>query len=113
MQGYNKQKAMEYLTNSIHQSDYPGLQGHLPQLLSQCIDLEMAYMVSAGVLDEDGFASDGTYDDDDAIEFIVENIISDGSYTPEQCADIAFLADEYLGSNAKYMEYAGLLSYEE
>lgn len=112
MQGYSKEKAMEYLASCVHQADFPSLGAELPTLLSKCIDLEMAYMESAGVIDSEGYAADGEYDDDDAIEFIVERIISDGKYTPEQCADIAYLADEYLGYNAKYMEFAGLLSYE-
>ena len=56
MNGYDKQEAMEYILNKIHTKDHPELADRLPELVSQMIDADMAFMHASHVIDEDGNA---------------------------------------------------------
>ena len=44
MNGYDKQEAMEFILKRIRAKDHPELADNLPELISQTIDADMAYM---------------------------------------------------------------------
>ena len=74
MLGYDKDEAVRFILERIHTKDHPELADRLPELIPQIIDADMAFMHETGVLDEDGAAGDEYYEDDEAIEYIVETI---------------------------------------
>lgn len=74
MHGYDKDAAVAFITRCIRKADHPELAEDIPALVPQMIDADMAYMHEAGVLDDDGYAGDAYYEDDEAIEYIVESL---------------------------------------
>ena len=74
MHGYDKDAAVEFITRCIRKADHPELAEDIRALVPQMIDADMAYMHEAGVLDDDGYAGDAYYEDDEAIEYIVESL---------------------------------------
>lgn len=74
MHGYDKDAAVAFITRCIRKADHPELAEDIPALVPQMIDADMAYMHEAGVLDADGYAGDAYYEDDEAIEYIVESL---------------------------------------
>lgn len=112
MNGYDKQEALEFMIRRIHTKDHPALAGQLESLLSQAIDADMAYMHSAGVLDEDGNAGDSYYDDDEAFEAIVEALAAANSLSAEQAVQVASLIADYMDLQQAYLEHKGLVDWE-
>lgn len=112
MQGYDKAEALNYMTRAINRKEHRELADQLDELLSQAIDADMAYMHEAGVLDEEGNAGDSYYEDDDAIEYIVEALVAAGDLTPEQAVKVAALVDDYLDLQLNYLESKGLVERE-
>ena len=77
------------------------------------IDADMAYMHEAGVLDADGYAGDAYYEDDEAIEYIVESLAAKNSLDPEQAVKLAALVDDYLDAQQMFLESQGMVEYDE
>ena len=84
MHGYDKDAAVAFITRCIRKADHPELAEDIPALVPQMIDADMAYMHEAGVLDDDGYAGDAYYEDDEAIEYIVESLAAKNALDPEQ-----------------------------
>ena len=112
MNGYDKQEALEFMMKRIHEKDHPALAGQIESLLGQAIDADMAYMHSAGVLDEDGNAGDSYYEDDDAFEAIVETLAAANDLSGEQAVKVASLVADYMDLQQAYLEHKGLVDWE-
>ena len=82
MHGYDKDAAVAFITRCIRKADHPELAEDIPALVPQMIDADMAYMHEAGVLDADGYAGDAYYEDDEAIEYIVESLAAKNALRP-------------------------------
>lgn len=102
MQGYDKDAAVEFITRCIRKADHPELAEDIPALVPQMIDADMAYMHEAGVLDDDGYAGDAYYEDDEAIEYIVESLAAKNALDPEQAVKLAALVDDYLDAQQMF-----------
>ena len=89
MQGYDKDAAVAFITRCIRKADHPELAEDIPALVPQMIDADMAYMHEAGVLDDDGYAGDAYYEDDEAIEYIVESLAAKNALDPEPAGGAA------------------------
>lgn len=107
MQGYDKDAAVAFITRCIRKADHPELAEDIPALVPQMIDADMAYMHEAGVLDDDGYAGDAYYEDDEAIEYIVESLAAKNALDPEQAVKLAALVDDYLDAPADVFGIAG------
>ena len=81
--------------------------------MPQMIDADMAYMHEAGVLDDDGYAGDAYYEDDEAIEYIVESLAAKNALDPEQAVKLAALVDDYLDAQQMFLESQGMVEYDE
>ena len=106
MHGYDKDAAVAFITRCIRKADHPELAEDIPALVPQMIDADMAYMHEAGVLDDDGYAGDAYYEDDEAIEYIVESL------DPEQAVKLAALVDDYLDAQQMFLESQGMVEYD-
>lgn len=102
MQGYDKDAAVAFITRCIRKADHPELAEDIPALVPQMIDADMAYMHEAGVLDDDGYAGDAYYEDDEAIEYIVESLAAKNALDPEQTVKLAALVDDYLDAQQMF-----------
>lgn len=112
MNGYDKEEALSFMRKRIRASDHPALAGQIDSLLSQAIDADLAYMHSSGVLDEDGYAGDGYYEDDEAFEFIVETLAANNDLSGEQAVKVASLVSDYMDLQQAYLEHKGLVDWE-
>ena len=91
---------------------HPELAEDIPALVPQMIDADMAYMHEAGVLDDDGYAGDAYYEDDEAIEYIVESLAAKNALDPEQAVKLAALVDDYLDAQQMFLESQGMVEYD-
>lgn len=113
MQGYDKDAAVDFILKAIDRREHAALADQLETLIPQIIDADMAYMLDAGVLDEDGYAGDAYYEDDDALEYMVDAILAANNATPEQAVQLASLIDEYMSLQQLFLEHSGLASYDD
>lgn len=108
MQGYDAEKALAYIAKSINRSSFrelgPSIQGYLRQ--AQALDLQ--YMHENDVLDSEGYMGDGYYDEDEAFEFIVEEIVKMRGLNEEQAMLVACLVDAYRNAQDAYLQRTGL-----
>ena len=84
----------------------------IDDLLGQCIDADMEFMFNTGVLDEDGNGGDEYYEDDDAIEFMVEKLAAANRLDAEQAVKLASLVDDYMDLQQAYLESKGLVAWD-
>lgn len=61
----------------------------------------------------DGYAGDAYYEDDEAIEYIVESLAAKNALDPEQAVKLAALVDDYLDAQQMFLESQGMVEYEE
>lgn len=112
MNGYDKQEALEFIVKRIRAKEHPELAGQIESLIGQAIDADMAYMHESGVLDEDGNAGDGYYEDDEAFEYIVEAIAAKGELSGDEAVKMASLVADYMDLQQAYLEQKGLVDWE-
>lgn len=112
MNGYDKQEALAFMMKRIHAKEHPALAGQIETLLDQAIDADIAYMHDTGVLDEDGNAGEGYYEDDEAFEAIVETLAANNDLSGEQAVKVASLIAEYMDLQQAYLEHKGLVDWE-
>ena len=113
MNGYNKQEAMEHILKRIKAKDHPELADCIPDLISQAIDADMAYMHEHNVIDEDGNAGTEYYEDDDAFEYIVEKLAAENHLDPVKAVKLASLVDDYMDYQQEYLESKGLVGWDD
>ena len=116
MNGYNKQEALEFILERIHAKDHPELADCLPELISQAIDADMAYMHEhhvIDVIDEEGNAGTEYYEDDDAFEYMVETLAEKNHLDPVKAVKLASLVDDYMDYQQEYLESKGLVDWDE
>lgn len=112
MNGYDKPEALAFIAAHIDPKAHKELKDKIPELVSQAIDADMAYMHETGVLDQDGNAGNSYYEDDDAFEYMVEALVSKNRLTPEQAVKVAALVDDYMDCQQEYLESKGLVDWE-
>lgn len=108
MQGYDKQKALSFIARNIDRRAFADLGPALDGYLRQAQALDLQYMRESGVLDESGFSGDGFYDDDDAFEYIVEEIVKLRGLTDEQAIVAATVVDAYMAAQDAFLRMEGL-----
>ena len=113
MYGYDKAEAMAFILPMFNRKEHAELADMLETLLSQAIDADMAYMHEAGVIDDDGYAGENYYEDDDAFEYMVEALVAQNDLTPEQAVKVAALIDDYMDFQQAYLEHKGLVDWDD
>ncbi len=112
MQGYDKDGAVAFITQKIDRAAHKGFApSELDSLLRQAVELDLKYMQDAGVI-VDGVAGDSFYDDDEAFEYISDNLIKLYGGNDETAMRICALVDDYMDLQEAYMEQAGLVEWE-
>lgn len=85
--------------------------GRAEALFAQAVDADIAYMRSAGVIDEEGMSGQAYYDDDDAFEFLLDALKWKGMRNKDEEMLAAFI-DEYMELQQRYMEEKGLVEWD-
>jgi len=112
MKGYDKQEALDFIVSRIRAKDHPELAEMIPELISQTIDADMAYMHEHHVIDEDGNAGTEYYEDDEAFEYMVETLAEQNHLDPVRAVKLASLVDDYMDYQQEYLESKGLVDWE-
>jgi len=113
MQGYDTAEALRYMMSRVRPSNYTALDSTaIETMLRYAIEADLAYMKSAGVLAEDGDTGDAYYDDDDAFEYIVDEISRRMKLDEDAAMQAATLINDYMDWQEEYMEKLGLLSWD-
>ena len=112
MIGYDKEAAVKWIAAHIDRKEHKSLVFILESLLSEIIDADMAYMHEAGVLDAEGYAGDEYYDDDEALEHILETLMAAHAYPPEEELRVGALVGDYIELQQAYLEVSGLVEFE-
>lgn len=112
MNGYDKAEALTYILSRVRVRDHEELKDMIPQLISQAIDADMKFMHENGVIDTEGNAGDSYYDDDDAFEFMVDELTAQNGLNPEMSIRLASLIDDYMDYQQEYLESKGLVDWD-
>ena len=112
MKGYDRAEAIAFICAKFNKKEHPELADRLEELVGQAIDADMRYMHEAGVLNEQGEAGDAYYEDDDAIEYIVDDLTERNDLSPEEAIKVAAFADEYMDLQELYLESRGLVDWD-
>ena len=108
MQGYNEEKALDYIKKSVNRKGFAELGPAVDSYLAQAQALDLRYMRESGVLDGEGYEGDGFYDDDEAFEYIVEEIVKIRGLNDEQAILAASVVDEYMAAQEAFLKKEGL-----
>ena len=109
MQGYDREAALRYISKKVDPSAHKAFSPReVESLLRKAQELDLKYMEEAGVL-VDGVAGDSFYDDDEAFEYISENLLKLFGGGEETAGQILALVDDYMDLQEEYLEQAGLL----
>ena len=112
MYGYDKADAVKWIAAHVDRKEHKSLVFVLEQLLDEIIEADMAYMHESGVLDDEGYAGDEYYDDDEALEFILETLVTAHAYAPDEELRVGALIGDYIDLQQAYLESAGLVDYD-
>ena len=108
MQGYDAEKALAYIQKNVSRKGFSELGPSIDGYLAQAQMLDLQFMRDTGVLNADGFAGDADYDDDEAFEFILEEIVRARGLNEEQEILVASLLDQYMGAQDAFLHKEGL-----
>ena len=112
MQGYDREAALRYISKKVDPSAHKAFSPReVESLLRKAQELDLKYMEEAGVL-VDGVAGDSFYDDDEAFEYISENLLKLFGGGEETAGQILALVDDYMDLQEEYLEQAGLVTWE-
>ena len=112
MQGYDREAALRYISKKVDPSAHKAFSPReVESLLRKAQELDLQYMEEAGVL-VDGVAGDSFYDDDEAFEYISENLLKLFGGGEETAGQILALVDDYMDLQEEYLEQAGLVTWE-
>lgn len=107
MPTFDQARLLADLQKRIKPGEHPSFAHQLPALFQQIIELDMAYMYASGFLSTEGEPGDGLYDEDDALESILDRLAVTRGLSPDQEADLAFLLDQYYEIQRGYLDDMG------
>lgn len=112
MQGYDLDKAIKAITESMDKKRYPEFANQFEALIRHIVELDFAFMRESGALGEDGMAGNTYYDDDEAFEYILDGIARERGWDEDKTLRLGALIDDYMEAQESYMESTGLLDWE-
>ncbi len=112
MKGYDRQKALAYMLPRLQKSEFKPLAAHAESLLRQAIDADMAYMLDAGILNENGLMGNAYYDDDEAFEFLLDRMARERGLDEDGQGPLAAFIDQYMDLQQQFLEDNGLMAWD-
>lgn len=108
MQGYDAEKALAFVLRTVNRKGFAGLGSMADTYLREAQALDLAYMREADVIDDEGYQGEGFYDEDDALEYIVEGIVEKHGLDDDAAVLAASVVDAYLQAHDAFMRKEGL-----
>jgi len=112
MKGYDQEKAVAFILPKLDKKEFKPLAAQAESLVSQAIDADMAYMLHAGVLTQDGLMGEAYYDDDEAFEFILEQMARVRKMREDAQGPLAAFIDQYMDLQQQFLEESGLMDWD-
>lgn len=112
MNGYDQEQALAFILPRIDRKAHKPLVFLINQLISQAIDADLQFMQETGVLDESGDAGDGYYDDDEAFEYILDELARLNDLDDAMAVQVGGLIDDYMALQQEYLESIGLVDWD-
>ena len=112
MKGYDQEKAVAFILPKLDKKEFKPLAAQAESLVSQAIDADMAYMLHAGVLTQDGLMGEAYYDDDEAFEFILEQMARARKMREDAQGPLAAFIDQYMDLQQQFLEESGLMDWD-
>lgn len=109
MQGYDADKALAFIQRTVNRKPFAELGPQIDGYLRQAQSLDLEYMRENGVLDANGFSGESSYDEDEAFEYIVEEIARTRGLDDEATALAASVVDAYMGAQDAFLRKEGLI----
>jgi len=87
----------------------------LAEVIDRAMTKDKAYLEKAGILADEGDSQteEAYYDDDDAFEYILDEILEEGAFPDIPEMKMAQIVDDYMEYNEMYLEEQGLISWDE
>ncbi len=108
MQGYDAEDALRFVARTIGRKGFAELGPKVDGYLRQAQELDLRFMRKTGVLDAEGYEGDGEYDEDEAFEYIVEEIVRLRGLNDEEAVLAASLVNAYMAAQDAYLRKNGL-----
>lgn len=108
MNGYDREKAREYIASHVDRGIARPFGAGLPAILDAFISHDLGFMRLSQVLDEEGNSGENEYDDDEAFEYILDAYLSDHPAGEERAMELAALLDQYMHWQYRFLEVSGL-----
>ncbi|NLV59430.1 MAG: hypothetical protein GXY67_11785 [Clostridiales bacterium] len=108
MNGYDRDRAIQYISSHMDRAWAKPFAGQLTAVLDAFITLDFQYMHLAGVLDEEGNRGENEYDEDEAFEEILDGYLMNHPCSEERVMELAGLLDQYMEWQRAFLELTGL-----
>lgn len=112
MKGYDRDKAIAFMLPKLDKKEFKPIAAQAEELLARAIEADMAYMLDAGVLDQDGLMGDSFYDDDDAFEFILEHMVRAMKMKDNLHGPLSSFIDQYMDLQQLFLEENGMMDWD-
>ena len=112
MKGYDQEKAVAFILPKLDKKEFKPIAAQADKLVADAIEADMAYMLHAGVLTEDGMMGDAYYDDDEAFEFILEKMARARKMREDAQGPLAAFIDQYMDLQQQFLEESGLMDWD-
>lgn len=108
MQGYDARKALDYIRRTVNRKGFAELGPAVDGYLAQAQELDLRFMRESGVLDAQGYEGDAYYDEDEAFEYILEEMVKTRGLNDEAAILAASVVDAYMQAQDAYLRKEGL-----
>lgn len=108
MQGYDREKAAQYMLAHWDPKALRGMKERLPKLIDSFIEYDLHFMLLTGVVDADGCQGENDYDDDEAFEYIYDAWLSDHPEDGDESMKVAEALNIYMELQYDFLVSEGL-----
>ena len=112
MQGYDVEQAVAYMLPRLDRREFKQIAHKAEALIREAIALDFQYMRNAGVLNPDGLMGNAYYDDDDAFEFLLEEMRKTCKECRFEFGPLAAFIEQYMDLQQQYLENSGMLDWD-
>ena len=109
MLGLDPAVCSDYVFRHLDWRNCPSLRKDGPELCSILVQAQIDYMHACGALDESGDTGEGEYDEDEAVEFMLDVLLEAFPVPEEKETLYCALIDAFLPAMDDYLVSQGLL----
>ena len=110
MLGLDRAQASACIAQKLDWNRFAPLRFMMEPLCQAMVQSQVDYLHACGALDDDGDSGDGEYEEDEAVEFILDALLSAFPCDEERAVQYCALIDAFLPLFDDYLFSQGLLS---